>query len=67
MNKSLHSPPPANLDTAADKHGKTVEVGPDNTKRLLELQGELEKSSGQRRNAIQQDIERLRKGSKTSV
>ena len=67
MNKSLHSPPPANLDTAADNHGKTVDVKPDNKKRLLELQGELEKSSGQRRESIQQEIERLRNGSKTSV
>jgi hypothetical protein len=67
MGKSLHSPPPANLDVAADRHGKTVDVKPDNKKRLLELQGELEKSSGQRREAIQQEIERLRKGSRTSI
>jgi hypothetical protein len=64
MSKSLRTPPPASLDTAADKHGHTVDVSPDNQKRLLELQAELEKSSGQRREAIQLEIERLRRGSK---
>jgi len=67
MSKTPDAPPPANLDTSADKKGKTVDVEPENKKRLLELEGELERHTGPGREALQEEIERLRKGPKTSV
>jgi hypothetical protein len=47
------------MDVAADRNGRTVDVTPAGGKRLLELQAELEKASGPRRVALQQEIDQL--------
>jgi len=59
MNQVQKSPPPS-LDTSAGYNGRAVPVEPENKKRLLELQAELEKTTGPRREAVQAEIEKLK-------
>lgn len=51
----------ARADTAADKHGHTVPLGPANRRRLFELQTEVEKSTGPGRVEAQREIESVQK------
>lgn len=58
-NDSAPRVPTARADTAADRSGRTVPLEPASRRRLLELQAELEKSTGEKRVEVQREIARL--------